>query len=105
MFLFFGQIQGGAKIGHGDPLLQETSSSATATYQMHSSDVEACGKKCCYFWFHSEVKFLMRFDVFLDFIILPYFYAISMDFYAVLKVLNLHLFCVISMFVSGRMLT
>ena len=59
-----GRIQGGAKIGHGGPLLQETSSSdrkATATNQMDSNDLEACGKKCCYFWFHSEVKFLMRF--------------------------------------------
>ena len=56
-----GRIQGGAKIG---PLLQETSSSdqkATATNRMHSNDLEACGKKCCYFWFHSEVKFLTRF--------------------------------------------
>ena len=59
-----GQIQGGAKIGHGGPFLQETSSSdqkATATNQMDSNDPEACGKKCCYFWFHSEVKFLTRF--------------------------------------------
>ena len=60
-----GRIQGGAKIGHGGPLLQETSSSsdqkATATNRMHSNDLEACGKKCCYFWFHSEVKFLTRF--------------------------------------------
>ena len=59
-----GRIQGGAKIGHGGPLLQETSSSdrmATATNQMDSNDLEACGKKCCYFWFHSEVKFLTRF--------------------------------------------
>ena len=59
-----GQIQGGAKIGHGGPLLQETSSSerkATATNRMHSSDLETCRKKCCYFWFHSEVKFLTRF--------------------------------------------
>ena len=51
-----GRIQGGAKIGHGGPLLQETSSSdrkATATNRMHSSDLETCGKKCCYFWFHS----------------------------------------------------
>ena len=59
-----GRIQVGAKIGQGGPLLQETSSSdrkATATNQMHSSDLEACGKKCCYFWFHSEVKFLTRF--------------------------------------------
>ena len=59
-----GRIQGGAKIGHGGPLLQETSSSdrkATVTNRMHSNDLEACGKKCCYFWFHSEVKFLTRF--------------------------------------------
>ena len=59
-----GRIQGGAKIGHRGPLLQETSSSdqkATATNRMHSNDLEACGKKCCYFWFHSEVKFLTRF--------------------------------------------
>ena len=81
-----GRIQGGAKIGHGGPFLQETSSSdrkATATNRMHSSDLEACGKKCCYFWFHSEVKFLTCFDVFLDFVILPYFNAISIDIYAV----------------------
>ena len=59
-----GRIQGGAKIGHGGPLLQESSSSdrkATATNRMDSNDLEACGKKCCYFWFHSEVKFLTRF--------------------------------------------
>ena len=58
-----GRIQGGAKIGHRVPLLQETSSSdrkATATNQMDSNDLEACGKKCCYFWFHSEVKYLIR---------------------------------------------
>ena len=44
-----GRIQGGDKLGHGGPLLQRTSSSdwkATATNQMHSSDL---GKKCCYF--------------------------------------------------------
>ena len=69
VLLFFGQIRPGvdpgrAKLGHGDPLLQRTSSSdrmATATNQMHSSELEAFGKKCCYFWFHSEVKFLTRF--------------------------------------------
>ena len=46
-----GRIQGGAKIGHGGPLLQESSSSdrkATATNRMDSNDLEACGKKCCY---------------------------------------------------------
>ena len=82
MLLFFGQIPPGADPGrglnrHGGPLLQETSSSdwkATATNRMHSNDLKACGKKCCYFWF---------FDVSLDFVILPYFDAISMDFYAV----------------------
>ena len=59
-----GRIQGGAKIGHGGPLLQKTSSSdrkATATNRMPSNDLEAFGKKCYYFLFHSEVKFLTRF--------------------------------------------
>ena len=59
-----GWIQGGAKIGNGGPLLQETSSSdrkATATNRIQRNDLEACGRKCCYFWFHSEVKFLTRF--------------------------------------------
>ena len=65
---------------------------ATATNRMHSNDLEACGKKCCYFWFHSEVKFLTRFDVFLDFVILHYFNAISMDFYAV-KCLPIFILC------------
>ena len=27
---------------------------------MHSNDLEACGMKLCCFWFHSDVKFLMR---------------------------------------------
>ena len=27
---------------------------------MHSNDLEACGMKCCYFLFHSEVNFFMR---------------------------------------------
>ena len=59
-----GWIQGRAKIGPGGSLLQRTSSSdrkATATYWMHSSDLEAFGKKYFYFWFHWEVNFLMRF--------------------------------------------
>ena len=44
-----GRIQGGAKIG---PLLQETSSSdrmATSSNQMHSNDLEACGKMLLFF--------------------------------------------------------
>ena len=67
--VFFRPDPPGADPGRGQnrsrgPLLQETSSSdwkATATNRMHSNDLEACGKKCCYFWFHSEVKFLTRF--------------------------------------------
>ena len=60
--------RGGSRAGQkqvtGGPLLQETSSSdrkATATNRMHSSDLETFAKKCCYFWFHSKVKFLTRF--------------------------------------------
>ena len=59
-----GRIKGGAKIGHGGPILQEISSSdqkAIATNQIDSNDLEACGKKYCYFWFHYEVKFLTSF--------------------------------------------
>ena len=67
---------------------------------MHSNYLEACGMLYCYFWFHSEVKSLTRFrHLFGLIVILPYINAISVDFYAV----NLHLFCVISMFMSGRM--
>ena len=58
-----GRIQAGVKIGHGGPLFQLTSSmrKATTTNRMHSGDLEAFGKKCCYFWFHLEVKSLTRF--------------------------------------------
>ena len=44
-------------------ILQERASSdwkATAKNQMYSNDLEACGMKCCYFLFHSEVNFFMR---------------------------------------------
>ena len=58
----------------------------------------------CYFWFHSEVKFLTRFrHLFGHIIIMPYFNAISVDFYAVMCLIYIY-FCVISMFVIGRML-
>ena len=49
---------------------------------MHRNNLEACGKKYCHFWFHSNVKFLSVFDLFLDLVILPYFNAISIDLYA-----------------------
>ena len=55
---------GRAKISHGGSLPPETSSSdwkSTATDRIHSNDQEAFGMKCCYFWFHCEVKFLTRF--------------------------------------------
>ena len=81
-----GWIQGGAKIGHGGPLFQRTSSSdrkVTATNRMHRNYPEAFGKKCCYFWFHLEVKFLARFGVFFDLVVLVYFKAISIGFHAI----------------------
>ena len=82
-----GRIQGGAKVGHGGPLLQQTSPSdwkAIATNRMHSNDLEACGMLYCYFWFHSKVKFMTRFrHLFGLIVILLYFNAISVDFYAV----------------------
>ena len=70
VLLFFGQIRPGADPGRGRNRSRggvpssNTSSSdqkATATNRMHSSDLEAFRKKCCYFWFHSEIKFLTRF--------------------------------------------
>ena len=60
VLLFFGQIRPGVDPGRGQnrsfggPLLQRTSSSerkATASNQMHSSDLEVFGKKCCYLIF------------------------------------------------------
>ena len=70
VLLFFGQICPGADPGRGKnrsqgvpffrKLLLQTGR-LTATNRVHSSDLEARGKKCCYFWFHSEVKFLTRF--------------------------------------------
>ena len=44
-----GSIQGEAKVCHGGPLFQETSSldrKATTTNIMYSNDLEACRKKC-----------------------------------------------------------
>ena len=59
--------KGGSRAGRqkvtGEGLLQESASSdwkATAEKQMYSNDLEACGMKCWYFLFHSEVNFVMR---------------------------------------------
>ena len=80
-----GQILDGAKIGHGGPLLQRTSSwdqKATAANRMHSNDLQACGMKCGYLSLVGSIpksNIWRVFDVFLDLVILPYFYAISID--------------------------
>ena len=70
---------------------------------MHNKDLEACEMKCCSFLFHSEVKFLTRFWRLFG---LSHFALFQCNFYRFLcgKVFNLHLFCVISMFVSWRWL-
>ena len=91
-------IRPGADPGRGKnrsrgSLLQKTSSSdrkATATNQMDSNDLEAYGKKCCYFWLYSEVKFLTLFDVFLDLVILAYFKVIAIHLYAVKCVTSIY---------------
>ena len=81
------RIQGGAKIGNrGSPSSTNFFSDwkATASNRMHSNDLDAFAMKYCYFWFHSEVKFLTRFrHLFGLIVILPNFNAISVDFYAV----------------------
>ena len=76
---------------------------ATATNQMHSNDLEACGMKCCCFWFHSKVKFSTRF---LRLFGLSHFALFQCNFYRFLcsKVLNLHLFCIMFLFVSENIL-
>ena len=101
-----GRSMVGQKKGSRGPLLQQTSSSdrkATSTNRMHSSDLEACWKKCCYFWFHSEVKFLTRIWRLIG---LSRFCEFSCYFYRFVfgQVHYQHLFCVISMFISGRLL-
>ena len=50
-------IQGRAEVGYqgggGSPLKTSFSErKATATNRMYINDVEACGMKCCYFWFN-----------------------------------------------------
>ena len=78
--------RGGSRAGQKyiveGPLLHRTSErKVIATHEIDSNDPEACGKKCCYFWFYSEVKFLTSLHAqTLSF--LAYFYAISVDFYS-----------------------
>ena len=56
-----GRIQGEAKKDHGVPFFKKLHGKATVKNRIHSNNLEACGKKCCYFWFYSEVKFLTHF--------------------------------------------
>ena len=101
--------RGGSRAGQkyvAGPVLQETSSSdwkATATNRMQRNDLEACGKKCYYFWFHSEVKFLARFWCLFGLSQFALFKCNLLR-YVCSKVFYPHLFFMISMFVSGRML-
>ena len=76
-----GWIQGGAKIGPGGSLLQRTSDrKATATNRMHSSDLEAFGKKYnCLFLVSLGIQI---FDRVLD-VFLVYFNAIFINFCAI----------------------
>ena len=71
-----GWIQGGAKIGQwGVPspkdffVRLEGCSNKPNVWQWSKSIWE----EALLFWFHSEIKYLMRFDVFLDLVILVYF--------------------------------
>ena len=70
---------------------------------MHINDLEACGMMLLFLVpFRSQI-FDAFFYVFLDLVILPYFNAISIDFYEVKCLINIY-FVKISMFISGRML-
>ena len=56
-----GRIPGRAKIGHeGSPYSKNFyfRPEGYSNKPKQSNNLEACGKKCCYFLFHSEVKFL-----------------------------------------------
>ena len=75
----------------------------TATNRMHNNDLEACGKKCCYFYSIARSNLWRVFDVFLDLVILPYFNTVSVDFFAVMCLINIY-FVKMSMFVSWKML-
>ena len=93
--VFFGLIPGRAKIGVGGGLLQESAFldwKATATNQMYSNDLEACGMKCCYFLFHSEVIFLcVHCSQVSDSGLLGLLFACLFDFEASTLIINLEL--------------
>ena len=61
---------------------------------MHSNDLEACGKKCCLFWFHSEVKGVGAATT--DFGPVPDFVVLLFDGYAMILVSKNQNFIIIS---------
>ena len=98
-----GLIQGGAKIGQWGVASPKDffRLEGFSDNRMYSIDLKEYGEKRCYFWFHSEIK---NFDAFWRLFGLSRFAFFKCNFYRFLygKVLHLQLFCVISMFVSGR---
>ena len=89
-----GWIKGGAKIGHGGPLLHKTSSDqkATATNQMNSNDLNHVGTSVDVFGSIRKSIFWRIFEVFLGLDILVSFNAISIDFIW-LSVLSTFILC------------
>ena len=82
-----GWIWGGAKIGHGDPLLKQTSSDRKAINRKHSSDLEVCGKNSCNFGSFLKSNFWSVFHVLLDFYRNAQPFLISIDFYSVKSII------------------
>ena len=112
MLLFFGQIRpvadpgGGQNRSLGVPFFNELLLQ-TGRLQQQTECItmiyKHVGWSAVLFWFHSEVKFLRRFWRLFG---LSHFAIFHCNFYRFLcgKVFNLHLFCVISVFLSGRCL-
>ena len=82
-----GRIQGGAKIGHGESPSSMNFLLQTGRLQQQTECIamilKHVGRSVVTFGSILKSNFWRVFDIFLDFVILPYFNAISMDFYAV----------------------
>ena len=101
-----GWIQGGAKIGQwGVPSPKDFSFRLESYSNKPNAWQWSKGiwKEALLFWFHSEVKYLTRFWRIFG---LSYFGVFQCNFYrfVYIKVLYLHLFCVIDMFIKREML-
>ena len=57
---------------------------------MHCNDLEACGKNVIIFGSIPKSGFWRILDVFLDLVILAYFYAISINFYVVKSLIYIY---------------